>query len=320
MGNVMRTLNRIAFAVVLAGTLSTGLAGAQAWRGQGRVAGKVTDEAGKPVEGVTVKATLPAAEGGTEVRTNNKGDWAVGGIAGGAWSIDFMKEGYEPRRISVSISEYSRIPPVEIVLKKAATVVDPNVEIREQLVEAAGLMNRKQYAGARAIYEALLEKHPEAHQLYPLVARTYYGENQHDKSIETLRIALEKDPGNVEVKLLLGNILVEKGNAEEGKKILDSIDEGQVKDPATFLNVGIALMNQGKAAEALPFFAKAVTRFPADPDGYYYRGITYLQLGKTAEARTDLKKYLSIAPADAPERPTAEKILEEIGRGGQRLV
>jgi hypothetical protein len=37
-----------------------------------------------------------------------------------------------------------------------------------------------------------------------------------------------------------------------------------------------------------------------------------VSLGKPAEAKADLQKYLSIAPADAPERPTAEKILESI--------
>ena len=34
---------------------AAGTASAQMWRGSGRIAGKVTDEANKPIEGVTVK-------------------------------------------------------------------------------------------------------------------------------------------------------------------------------------------------------------------------------------------------------------------------
>ena len=92
--------------------------------------------------------------------------------------------------------------------------------------------------------------------------------------------------------------------------MLASIDEAKVADPAIFLNAGIALLNDKKTADAVPWFDKAITRFPTHPDAYYYRGISYLSLGKTAEAKADLEKYISIAPADAPEVATAKKILE----------
>src|SRR5688572_21090432 len=77
---------------------------AQEWKGLGRVAGKVVDEAGKPVEGVIVKAVLPASQnrGPADSKTNNKGDWAVGGIARGLWALDFVKDGYQTMSISVT--------------------------------------------------------------------------------------------------------------------------------------------------------------------------------------------------------------------------
>ena len=54
---------RILIALALAGVVTT-VAAAQEWRGMGRVAGKVVDESGQPLEGVTVKATLPSAGNG----------------------------------------------------------------------------------------------------------------------------------------------------------------------------------------------------------------------------------------------------------------
>ena len=36
------------------------------------------------------------------------GEWAVGGVSGGNWSLDFSKEGYETRSLTVQISESSR--------------------------------------------------------------------------------------------------------------------------------------------------------------------------------------------------------------------
>lgn len=94
--------------------------------------------------------------------------------------------------------------------------------------------------------------------------------------------------------------------------MLASIDESKITDPTVLVNAGIALLNDMKTEEALPWFDKAIARFPAHPDSYYYRGTSYLSLGKTAEARADLEKYVSMAPADAPELAIAKKILESM--------
>ena len=299
---------------VLTALFSVTGATAQEWRGMGRVGGKVVDEAGKPVAGVTVKAMMSrAGNRGPESQSNANGEWAVGGIAGGQWALDFSKDGYDTKSITVSVMESGRIPPMEIPLKrKAASVADPNVEIREQLTQAAGLMNAKRFAEARKIYEELSAKYPEVKQFRPLIARSYYGEGNKSAAIDHLRKALEQDPGNAEVTLLLGNTLMEDGQADEARQILSSIDESKLADPTLFLNAGIALLNDKKGAEAAVWFDKAVARFPRHPDGYYYRGISYLSAGKTAEAKTDLEKYVSMAPVDAPELATAKKILETI--------
>jgi len=290
-----------------------GVAHAQEWRGMGRVAGKVVDEQGKPIEGVTVKAMLSAAGNrGPEVKSNRKGEWAVSGIARGDWAIDFVKEGYESKNVAVSVSESTRLPPMDIAMKKAAPVVDANAEIKEKLTAAAGLMTAKKFAEARAIYTDLSARYPEVTQFEPLIARAYYGEGNKEKAIEHLRSALAKDPNNVEVTLLLGNTLIETGKGAEGRQMLESIDESKVTDPTIYLNAAIAMINEGKHAEAVTWLDKAIARFPQQADAYYYRGISRLSLGKSAEAKADLEKFVSMAPADAPELPNAKKILETL--------
>jgi tetratricopeptide (TPR) repeat protein len=290
-----------------------GAAHAQEWRGMGRVAGKVVDDSGQPIEGVAVKAMLPrAGNRGPEVKSNRKGEWAVGGIAHGEWAIDFVKEGYETKNVSVSISEIARVPPMDIMMKKAAPAVDPNKLIYIDLTKAAELMKAKEFAKARAIYEDLSARHPDVTQFEPLIARSYYGEGNKAKAIEHLRAAAAKDPNNVEVKLLLGSVLIEEGKADEGKQILQSIDESKVNDPTVYINVGIGLINDGKHADAVTWLDKAIARFPEHPDAYYYRGISKLSLGQRAESKADLEKFVSLAPPDAPELKMAKQILEGI--------
>ncbi len=303
----MTNILRITFLVFVAALIASA-AHAQGWRGMGRLAGKVTDEQGKPLEGVTVKFELPGS-GGTQAKTNNKGEWALGGIAPGAWHVDFDKAGYDSVRITVSVEELSRVPPIQTKLKQSA--VDPNTVIQAELLKASGLLGEKKFGEARAIYEGILAKYPQAYQVEPLIARTYYGEQQYDKAIDHLKIAVAKDPGSIENKLLLGNILIERGRAEEGRRVLASVDDAAVKDPTTFVNVGIGLINQEKPDEALVYFEKAIGRFPQSGDAYYYRALIRLQKDDREGAKADLKKFLELAP-NAPEAAAARKALEQI--------
>ncbi|HZP48176.1 MAG TPA: tetratricopeptide repeat protein [Vicinamibacterales bacterium] len=280
---------------------------AQDWRGMGRLAGIVVDDAGNPIEGVTVKGVRGESNGGPTVKTNKKGEFVLAGINGGNWNLDFDKPGYEPTKKSASFQEHDHNPPMTVTLKKAA--VDPNVQIRADLEKAADLVKQQKFAEARAIYQGILSAHPDAYQVEPYIARTYYAEHQLDPAIEHLRAALAKDPNNVEVKLLLANVLGEKGNADESRQILASIDESKITDPSTFVNAGIGLINQKKPADALPWFDKAIAKFPQAADAYYYRGITQLQLGRNDLAKADLTKFLEMAP-NAPEAKTARGILD----------
>lgn len=305
-------------AVVVAGALAVAMspleAVAQEWRGMGRVGGKVVDESGKPIEGVVIKPILPAAgnRGPGDTKSNGKGEWAVGGISSGNWALDFEKEGYETRSISVPVSEYNRVPPMEVVLKKAVVVVDANAVVGAKLTEAAELMNAKKFAEARAMYEALMAEYPDVKQFKPLLARAIYGEGDKDKAIALLREASTEDPENVEVKLLLGTLLTEAGQAEEARTVMGGVDDAKVVDPVVFLNLGIGMINEGKQAEAIPWFDRAIARFPDYPDSYYYRGLSYVALGKNAEAKADLEKFVAIAKPDAPELAQAKAILESI--------
>ena len=310
----MRPITIRSVLILVLALVTATTAQAQEWRGMGRVAGKVVDDSGAPIEGVAVKAMLArAGNRGPEVKSNRKGEWAVAGISYGEWALDFVKEGYETKNVSVSISEIARVPPMDIVMKKAApAAVDPNKLIHADLTKAAELMQAKEFAKARAIYEGLSARHPEVTQFEPLIARSYYGEGNKAKAIEHLRLAAAKDPNNVEVKLLLGNVLIEEGKAEEGRQILQTVDESKVNDPTVYINVGIGMINAGQHAEAVTWLDKAIARFPNHPDAYYYRGISKLSLGQRAESKADLEKFVSLAPPDAPELKMAKQILEGI--------
>jgi predicted Zn-dependent protease len=210
------------------------------------------------------------------------------------------------------VNETTALPSMAIEIKKAIVKVDPNTEIKTEMQKAAPLLDAGKYAEARAIYEGIQQKYPDVWQVEPLIARTYAGENKPDEAIAHLQKALEHDPDNTDVKLVMASVLSEQGKTEEAAKYLDGIDLTKVKDPVVFLNQGITLINQGKAEQAMPIFNKVVEAFPTDAEGYYYRGRAELAMGKFPEAKADLQKFVGMPGADAAQVDQAKKILEQL--------
>jgi tetratricopeptide (TPR) repeat protein len=262
--------------LVLGVVLIASAAWAQEWKGNGRLSGRVVDEQGKPLEGVKVRASFPAVVGAIEAKTDKKGDWVIDEVAEGTWQLIFEKDGYYPGQASSEIDESGRATSVRTTLKK---VFDPNAFIQAEGRKAEDLIAQKKYAEARAVYEAVIAKVPEvAGPMQVNLARTYYGEGKLDKAIELLRSGVAATPGNLQTRLLLLSVLLERGSIEEASQLLGTIDEAAITDPHVYLNFGLALINAKKPAEALPHLDKAVARFPQSPQAYYYRAIALIEL------------------------------------------
>ncbi|HVB38566.1 MAG TPA: tetratricopeptide repeat protein [Vicinamibacterales bacterium] len=286
--------------------LVAGRASAQDWRGRAHLMGKVTDEAGTPLEGATVKLYLPEVKEGTTTKTNKKVEWVVNGINSGNWQVEIAMPGYVTRTVNAQVSEITALPEMIIKLKPAPP--DPNQIIHDQLVKASGLLDQKKYADARVIYQSILDKYPTVIQVLPLIARTYAEEKNYPKAIETLKLAIDKTPQNAQLKVLLVTLYSDAGDTAQAKALLDSIDPSNIKDPTMLLNIGIAMLNGKKPDDAMTYFDKTITLFPNFADAYYYRGITNLQLEHNQEGKADLEKFVQMAP-NAPEAATAKQIL-----------
>src|SRR5438067_11591997 len=78
---------------------------AQDWKGTGRLEGKVVDPDGKPVSEASVKLALPSrGGGGTTLKTDKKGRWAIGGVAAGTWNIDVDAPGFMEKKVSATLA------------------------------------------------------------------------------------------------------------------------------------------------------------------------------------------------------------------------
>jgi len=312
---------RIVGAPLLVVLAVSSVAEGQAWKGRGRLEGRVVDAAGKPIAGAELKVRLKKGDvGPPPIKTDEKGRWVYMGLANGEWNIDFDKPGFVPGRIVVNVSEVTRTPFLEYRLEAAAAAPEPEKaataglppEAVEAVKQGNVALEEKRFADARAAFEKASAGLPDNVSLLFALARSYSGEGNAEKAIETVRKITRKEPGNNGAWLLLANLELEKGNLEGGQAALSTVPDDFVKDPNVFLNIGVLFLNRKKPLDAETYFTKAIALAPAAHDGYYYRGLARVSADRKAEAKADLRKTVELAPAASNEAREARQLLEAL--------
>ncbi|MFL6281041.1 MAG: carboxypeptidase regulatory-like domain-containing protein [Vicinamibacterales bacterium] len=280
-------------------------------RGNARLTGKVVDEQGAPVPDVNVRAQMTGQTDVLSAKSDKKGEWRLNGAANGEWKVELSKAGLETATEVIEVKDNNAPPLTVKLLKKGEAKADPMAEVNGQVQKAAELAQAGKIPEARKIYEDLLAKYPQIYQLEGFIARTYAAENNIPQAIEHLKINLEKEPTNVDLKLFQAELLMESGDKAGAAAILNAIDLKEVKDPYTYINQAISLINDKKGPEAVELLTKLIAQFPASNELYYYRGRAYVASDKLEDARADLEKFVSLAP-NAKEAADAKKILDQI--------
>ena len=303
-------------AIVMVGVLALSVVTAAQTKGKTKAQGKVLDEGGQPLGDVIVAAVMEGQEKPfQQTKSNNKGDWKLENLAAGKWKFYFGgKQGLEEKAVDVEVGESGTVSVPEVKLGKP---VDHDAVINAEIQKAADLMQTKQAAEARKIYQGILDKYPQAQpafkaQVLGAIAQTYMAENQAPQAAEQLKKATEADPSNVDLQLAYGEILLQSNQRAEGEKVLMGLDLTKVKDPFPFMNIVIGKINDQKPEEALDLIGKLMTQFPTENTLLYYRARANLAAKKMPEAKADLEKFVAAAPPTARELPDAKKILEQM--------
>ena len=293
--------------------LSLAAAGATAQvKGDAKVAGKTVDnDSGQPLADVQVKGTLAGQSQAVMAKSNKKGEFALNGIGSGDWTLEFTKDGFDPQSGKITV-EGGKGADITVKLVKHVDRPDPGVELNAKAQEGMTLLQGQKYPEARKIFEDLLAKYPDVHQINAYIAQTYAGENNMPKAIEYMKTASEKDPENAEMKLVLADLMMEGGDKAAALEIMKTVDITKIKNPLPLINGSIALINASKTDEALELLNKVATQFPTQAEVYYYRGRAYVAAKKYPEAKADLDKFVSMAAPDARELPDAKKLLEQL--------
>jgi tetratricopeptide (TPR) repeat protein len=281
---------------------------AQDYKGKARVSGLVTDEQGKPIEGVRVKLFCIKANEGFEMKTDKEGKWVAAWVRGGDWNVDLDKIGYEPKKGLINLNENKKNPDIVLVMKKTEGLVITD-DIKEDLTKGNELYDQKNYNAALAVFQDIITKYPDVYPIYRSIGNCYFSQEKYDLAEQNFMKVLEKDPKNVPAILMIGNCYTNRGDAAKAMEWYGKVDFEKIEDPVVLYNLGTSYYNSGKYEDALKCYLKAVEKQKDFTDGLYQLGLTYTNLQKNAEAIAAFESYLKI-DAESPRATQVKAFLD----------
>ena len=119
-------------------------------------------------------------------------------------------------------------------------------EDERQLAFARNLIRQRNFEGASALLEVLYEKEPDNEMLQHLLKQCYTELKYYDKSEALLRKFIEKHPREVVYHLNLAEILITRGELDEGYRYYDrAVELVKVDDTNRYLLIVRSLISSG---------------------------------------------------------------------------
>jgi tetratricopeptide (TPR) repeat protein len=247
-------------------------------------------------------------------------------------------EGVQPG--GISLGHEAAAPPNPSLAETETRLrasLDRNPQSADTLYELALVLqqeNKSRQSLEIYTHAAQIQK-PNVAQLRS-VALDYVLLDDYDDAVHWLRVALGKEPGNVDVLYSLGRCLYTKNLFPDAEKVylrLLSLDpkhlkaeenlgltydaendprkaeealraaaqwakERTLQDPWPFLDLGIFLLDQARADEAQPFLEKAVELDPQSAWGHEKLGMALVANGDSARGIHELQLAVGLAPKD----------------------
>jgi tetratricopeptide (TPR) repeat protein len=287
------------------------------------VRGEVLDEAGQPLEGVTVELNYTGKEPKTFVRTTNeKGGFVQVGLPQGPYTINFTKDGYGPMAIRTNLSwgSVQEIPTVKMKPTPKVVAVSEDVEVEadkfEQIKETFQLAKEAARAGrldeSEELYKQVLEKAPDLAEAHFNLGVVYEQKKDWPAAEAELKQVLELQPDKSDTYSALAAVYNETGRSEEALAILSDAQTRFAGDPMFQYNLAVTSLNAGHSALATAAFTKALELDPSKLEAHYWLGTLAIGDSRVEDAVAHLETYVSGTGQNPQNLATAQKLLETL--------
>ena len=189
-----------------------------------------------------------------------------------------------------------------------ALFLDPAA--KEPMGELVGrLLKRKDFGRAQRLIAAALEKDRVSAPHYNWMGITMQLQGRLDEARTAFQKAIELDPKSAEYRANLGALELARSDPKSAEESLKEAIRINPNHSLALYNLGIAVAEQGRDAEAVPFFERAEKSGPATVGLLNALARAYREIGDLPRAAATLRRSLALKP----DQPDQQKILKQLG-------
>jgi tetratricopeptide (TPR) repeat protein len=190
--------------------------------------------------------------------------------------------------------------------------------MRAALSELLALLNAARHADLERKARELSARYPSDGTIWKILGISL--KMQGKNALPALRRAVELLPGDAEAHSNLGIALLELGRAAEAIDSYSRALEIRPDHAETHNQLGNALLDLGRLDEAVASYRRALQINPGYPDGHNNLGNALLHLGRLEEAAASYGRALAIKPDYAEVHNNLGNALLDLGRVEQAIA
>ena len=167
------------------------------------------------------------------------------------------------------------------------------IEIEQSMTRAAEAFQHGRLPEAIELYQKVIARRPDTEDAYRALALVFWRAGRPRDTIATLELALKNNVTQSEVRIKLGQYLVESG---QSAKAIALLEHTAGDDPDALIALGNAYQIAGRSADAIRTFKHLLAVDPKNGLAYENIGVTQLQGRDYAAAETSLRRALDLDP------------------------
>jgi Tfp pilus assembly protein PilF len=308
----MRTLLPAAVLLAWAGTAVAQVA---------RVSGIVRDEAGQPLKGATIRADNPDVALGTlTAASDEKGRFAMIGLARGEWMFTAELPGFQPAFIPLNIQRVGTPnPPLIFSLQKAPVKLPPGVEgvtakeLQQQLGTADSLYSQSKFDEAIGIYRTILSNAPSMSVINLQIAAAYRNIKDYEKAAAAYNDLLKTDPNNQKAQVGLAKVSLERGDLQAAEQALTQSAQSSSPGRDVLFDLAEIKFSKNQTDEAAALYRRASEADMAWGKPLLKLGTISMTKGDKDAARKTFAQVIAVDPT-SQEATQAKAALEQLGK------